>query len=557
MEPGIALTGLACELIESGLLDEQQIRQAQKEADRERISLVAWLARHRLVDSQRLMLLSGRAFGMPCFDLDLFDMGHAPAGLVSEKMARTHRVLPLQLQGNRLRVAVSDPANHQAISDIQFCTGLCVETVLVDDELLSRVLDRFYAPAGADLGAEPDSLAISDDAREIPPDGSEDAPAVRLVRDVLLRAVKEGASDLHFEPHEKYYRIRCRTDGLLYELARPPMSLASRISTRLKVMAGMDIAERRRPQDGRARLDAADGRPVDMRVSTLPALWGERIVIRILDASLSCLGVDELGLEAEQQRLYLSALRQSRGLILVTGPTGSGKTRTLYSGLATLNTGSLNISTVEDPVEISLDGTCQVNINPRQGLGFAQVSRALLRQDPDVIMVGEIRDPETAEVAIKAAQTGHLVLSTLHTNSAAQTLERLRNLGIPAFNIAAAVSLIVAQRLVRRLCTCKREISLPQEVLLQEGFPPESMGCFTLFEGVGCSECRDGYRGRTGIHEVVRITPELQQLIMRGGNSIEMAALATAEGFHSLRVAGLLKVMQGVTSLSEVNRVMG
>lgn len=560
MDDDDALAGLARELVDSGLLHEWQVRQARKEAERDRMSLVAWLARHRLVDSHRLMVLSGQLFGLPCFDLAQFDPGQSPSGLISERLARMHRVLPLRLQGNRLHVAVSDPTNQQAISDIQFSTGLCVESVLVDDDLLGKALDSLFAVAATDLLEAPEGGIGNLDPRESEArtaqyDAAEDAPAVRFVQGVLVRAIQQGASDLHFEPQETHYRIRCRTDGILHELARPPMQLAGRISIRLKVMAGMDIAERRRAQDGRARLKVDEGKFIDMRVNTLPVLWGEKIVVRILDSSSSRLGIDALGFEADQKALYLSALKRPQGLILVTGPTGMGKTLTLYSGLDILNTEGVNILTAEDPVEISLPGACQVNVNPRQGLGFAQALRAFLRQDPDVIMVGEIRDLETAEVAIKAAQTGHLVLSTLHTGSAAETLERLRNMGVPAFNIATSVSLIIAQRLVRRLCECKREVRLPEKALLDEGFPADRIGHFRLFENVGCGNCRDGYRGRIGIHEVVSITPELQQLILREGNSIEMAALARQEGFSDLRCSGLSKVMQGITSLAEVNRV--
>jgi type IV pilus assembly protein PilB len=373
---------------------------------------------------------------------------------------------------------------------------------------------------------------------------------------MLLDAIKGGSSDLHFEPYEKTYRVRFRTDGILHEVARPPIQLAPRISARLKVMASLDISERRKPQDGRIKMKISKTKAIDFRVNTLPTLWGEKIVMRILDPTSAQMGIDALGYEDHQKELYMNALKQPQGMILVTGPTGSGKTVSLYTGLNILNTTDVNISTAEDPVEINLEGINQVNVNPKQGMDFSQALRAFLRQDPDIIMVGEIRDLETAEIAIKAAQTGHMVMSTLHTNSAAETLTRLRNMGVPAFNIATSVNLIIAQRLARKLCsTCKKPVEVPQDVLLKEGFPADQIGTFKIYGPVGCENCKGGYKGRVGIYEVVKITPALQRLIMEEGNSIEIADQARRDGFNDLRTSGLYKAMQGITSLEEINRV--
>ena len=386
-------------------------------------------------------------------------------------------------------------------------------------------------------------------------DDVDETPVVRFVHKMLLDAIKGGSSDLHFEPYEKIFRVRFRTDGVLHEVAKPPIQLRDRICARLKIMANMDISERRKPQDGRIKLRVSSNRSIDFRVNTLPTLWGEKIVMRILDASTAQMGIDALGYEEDQKQLYLEALEQPQGMILVTGPTGSGKTVSLYTGLNILNTIDVNISTAEDPVEINLEGVNQVNVNPKQGMDFTTALRAFLRQDPDVIMVGEIRDLETAEIAIKAAQTGHLVMSTLHTNSAAETLARLRNMGVATFNLATSVNLIIAQRLARRLCACKKEIEVPKDVLLSEGFSQEQIGTFTLYGAVGCDNCNGGYKGRTGIYEVVKNTPALQKIIMEDGNPMEIDAQMRKDGFKSLRASGLLKVIYGVTSLEEVNRV--
>jgi type IV pilus assembly protein PilB len=498
------------------------------------------------------------------FDLASIDKDSQPKDLVSEKLIRQHRALPLARRGNKLFVAVSDPTNHQAVTDIQFSTGLTTESILVEDDKLGDAIDKFFDNTGSgleDLGdIDLDGVDIQtvDDNKQDAGEGNaaDDAPVVRFVHKMLLDAIKAGSSDLHFEPYEKSYRVRFRTDGILHEIARPPVQLSPRISARLKVMAGLDISERRKPQDGRIKLRISKTKSIDFRVSTCPTLWGEKIVMRILDSSSAQMGIDALGYEESQKNLYLTALKQPQGMILVTGPTGSGKTVSLYTGLNILNTVDVNISTAEDPVEINLEGINQVNVNPKQGMDFTAALRSFLRQDPDIIMVGEIRDIDTASIAIKAAQTGHMVMSTLHTNSAAETLTRLRNMGVPSFNIATSVNLIIAQRLARKLCSyCKKEVKIPNETLLEEGFPADQLGNFKIYGPVGCENCNGGYKGRVGIYEVVKNTPALQRIIMEEGNSIDIGAQMRKDGFNDLRTSALLKAMQGVTSLEEVNRV--
>ncbi|WP_126514567.1 type IV-A pilus assembly ATPase PilB [Stutzerimonas stutzeri] len=556
MNENAPLGGLARQLVLTGQLDEKIAQQAQQQALRNQVPLVTWLVQNKLVKGCVLGDVAAEQFGVPFFDLGALDRDTQPKDLVSEKLVRQHRALPLQRRGNKLYVAVSDPTNHQAISDIQFNTGLSVEAVLVEDDKLGEAIEKFFESATTALDGL--DVEITGETRddETPHNEADDAPVVRFVNKMLLDAIKGGSSDLHFEPYEKTYRVRFRTDGMLHEVARPPVQLVSRISARLKVMASLDIAERRKPQDGRIKMKVSKTKSIDFRVNTLPTLWGEKIVMRILDSASAKMGIDALGYEEDQKELYLTALKQPQGMILVTGPTGSGKTVSLYTGLNILNTVDVNISTAEDPVEINLEGINQVNVNPRQGMDFAQALRAFLRQDPDIIMVGEIRDLETAEIAIKAAQTGHMVMSTLHTNSAAETLTRLRNMGVPAFNIATSVNLIIAQRLARKLCpSCKQEVDVPRDVLLKEGFPEARIGSFKLYGPVGCDSCKNGYKGRVGIYEVVKITPALQRLIMEEGNSIDIALQARKDGFNDLRTSGLVKAMHGVTSLEEVNRV--
>ncbi len=561
MGNSVALIGLARQVVEQGILTEQKAQDAVVDAKRNKTPFVTWLVQNKLANAKQLMEIASDQFGVPYFDLSAFDETLVDKELISDKLAATLQVLPLLKRGNLLYLAISDPGNQQAISDVQFSTGMTVEGVLVEADKLAKIIDKLYdSPMnsldGADA-ADLDDLETSEGgAAKAADEGADEAPVVRFVNKMLLDAIKMGSSDLHFEPYEKAYRVRFRTDGVLHEVSRPPMALKDRISARLKVMSQMDISERRKPQDGRIKLKVSNTKSIDFRVNTLPTLWGEKIVLRILDSSSAQMGIEMLGYEEQQMELYLEALHHPQGMILVTGPTGSGKTVSLYSGLNLVNTVEVNISTAEDPVEINLEGINQVNVNPKQGMDFSQALRAFLRQDPDIIMVGEIRDLETAEIAIKAAQTGHMVMSTLHTNSAAETLTRLRNMGVPSFNLATSVNLIIAQRLARRLCkSCKKVANIPKEALLAEGFTEAQIGTFKVYEPVGCENCNNGYKGRVGIYEVVKITPALQQIIMEDGNSIDIDQQMRKEGFNNIRTSGLEKVMQGLTTLAEVNRV--
>ena len=562
----IKLTGFSRRLVENGLLSEEVAVEALSKSRQENVSLVSHLVKRKLASSLDIAMAAAEEFGTPLLDLDAFDATMHPKRLIDVKLVRRHHVLPLYRRGNRLYIALSDPTNLRALDEITFHTGITTQPVLVEEEKLGKSIDAYIDAQDDQLSslgnlddASLEDLEISaGDERGEENDNSEvdEAPIVRFINKLLLDAIKLGSSDIHFEPYEKNYRVRFRTDGILQEMARPPQNLAPRIAARLKVMSQMDISERRIPQDGRIKMKLSKTRAIDFRVNTLPTLWGEKIVLRILDPSSAQMGIDALGYEEEQKQLYMRALEQPQGMILVTGPTGSGKTVSLYTGLNILNTEERNISTAEDPVEINLEGINQVHVNPKVGLDFATALRSFLRQDPDVVMVGEIRDLETAEIAIKAAQTGHLVLSTLHTNSAPETLTRLRNMGVPAFNIATSVSLIIAQRLARRLCEhCKTPSSAPVETLLAEGFTPEQLETARIYTPVGCDRCVRGYKGRTGIYEVVPITPAISQLIMEEGNSLQIGAQAQKEGFRNLRQSGLRKVAQGITSLEEINRV--
>ncbi|MCY4328992.1 MAG: type IV-A pilus assembly ATPase PilB [Endozoicomonadaceae bacterium] len=559
------VTGLAKKLIQEGLLSEEKAIVAQRESQKKRCSLAAYLATKKMVPQHIICRLNAELFGLPFFDVRAMDLSFLPKDILDEKHVRQHLCLPLMQRGKRLFLAITDPNNQAAQDMMRFRTNLQIETVLVDEQQLRLVIDKvFNSPEGqlGDLDEEElEKLSVeqeADDGSE-EEDGSDDAPVVKFVHKMLLSAIKMGASDLHFEPYEKIYRIRFRIDGVLREVAHPPVALNRKIVSRLKVMASMDISERRVPQDGRIKLKLSKTKAIDFRVNTLPTLWGEKVVMRILDSSSANLGIDKLGYDEQQQTLFTEALSQPQGMILVTGPTGSGKTVSLYTGLKILNTSERNISTAEDPVEIYMEGINQVGVNVKQGLDFAKALRAFLRQDPDVIMVGEIRDLETANIAIKAAQTGHMVLSTLHTNSAAETLTRLLNMGVPAFNIATSVSLIIAQRLARRLCSaCRQKQKIPEEALLQQGFKEEQINDKTTIYGAdseGCENCVNGYKGRVGIFEVVAITKPLQQMIMQEKNSLEIAQQAREEGYRGLRESGLLKVLEGLTSLEEVNRV--
>jgi type IV pilus assembly protein PilB len=566
----VPLSGLARRLVEDGVLDADTAQKASEEARKKAIPFVSHLVRNDIADARSIATSAAEEFGVPLIDLSAFDIESIPKDLVKEKLIRQHNALPLVRRGPKLFIAVSDPTNLSALDEIKFHTGINTEPILVEEDKLATVIDQFLNrqddTALGDLDNEDlddvDLEAIDedgDDEDDAANSGTDDTPIVRFVNKMLLDAIKTGASDIHFEPYERAYRVRFRTDGILREMSRPPVNLGTRLAARLKVMSELDISERRLPQDGRIKMKLSKTRAIDFRVNTLPTLWGEKVVLRILDPSTAKMGVDQLGFEEDEKERFLEALDRPQGMILVTGPTGSGKTVTLYTGLNILNTSERNIATAEDPVEINLEGVNQVNVNYKVGLDFASALRAFLRQDPDVVMVGEIRDLETAEIAVKAAQTGHLVLSTLHTNSAAETLTRLRNMGVPAFNLATSVNLIIAQRLARRLCTvCKKAMEVPKEALEAEGFTADDIKRgFQIFEAnpKGCDKCKEGYKGRVGIYEVVKITPQLARLIMEDGNSIGLSEQARAHGFNDLRRAGLVKVMAGLTSLAEVNRV--
>ncbi len=559
------LTGLARKLATDGLLDEEQAVEAFEDAKKNKIQFVTYLVENGLVDSKAIAISAMNEFGVPLFDLNSMDREIVPVDIVDEKIIRKHHALPIFKRGNRLYVAVSDPTNLQALDEVRFNTGIATEGILVEEEKLVDIINHVIeAKESESLSSEFDdadleNIDVADPDADTDDDGDvdgDDAPIVRFVNKLLLDAIKRGASDLHFEPYEKSYRVRYRVDGVLEEVSAPPITLSGRIAARLKVMSRLDISEKRIPQDGRIKLKISKNKAIDFRVSTLPTLFGEKIVMRILDPTSAQMGIDVLGYEPEQKELYLDALSKPQGMILVTGPTGSGKTVSLYTGVNILNKADVNISTAEDPVEINLAGINQVNVNPKTGLTFASALRAFLRQDPDIVLVGEIRDLETAEIAIKAAQTGHLVLSTLHTNSAPETLTRLANMGVPAFNIATSVHLIIAQRLARRLCNeCKKESDIPPEALLEAGFTEDEVKDLKIFEPVGCDKCSHGYKGRVGIYEVMPVSKETGRIIMRGGNAIEIADQAQSEGVNNIRQSGLQKVRDGLTSLAEVNRV--
>ncbi|PCJ19639.1 MAG: type IV-A pilus assembly ATPase PilB [Gammaproteobacteria bacterium] len=558
-----ALSGLAKRLVQDGIIDEEVAQSSLDEAIKQKTPFVTLLVQKKLADSNRIAMAAADEFGVPLFDLSAMDSEAQPQELIKDTLIRQHHILPLFHRGNRLYIAVSDPTNLQALDEIKFHTGINTESILAEEDKLAAAIEQYLDKQDDsldDLGdTDLDDLDIeSGDQKEEEQDtkGADEAPIVRFVNKILLDAIKMGASDIHFEPYEKSYRIRFRADGILQEVARPPINLSARLAARLKVMSRMDISERRIPQDGRIKLKISKTRAIDFRVNTLPTLFGEKVVLRILDPDSAKLGIDKLGYEEEQKKLFLHALSQPQGMILVTGPTGSGKTVSLYTGLNILNTPETNISTAEDPVEINLEGINQVHVNHKVGLDFSTALRSFLRQDPDVVMVGEIRDKETGEIAIKAAQTGHLVLSTLHTNSAPETLTRLRNMGIPSFNIATSVTLIIAQRLARRLCPhCKKALDIPKEALLETGYSEEQIPDLTLFGPIGCAKCNDGYKGRVGIYEVMKITESIGRIIMEEGNSIQIGDQALAEGFPNLRISGLKKAADGVTSLEEINRV--
>ncbi|WP_412502303.1 type IV-A pilus assembly ATPase PilB [Shewanella algae] len=557
--------GLSTLFIRKGLLDESSLSEAIKQSQKNKQTLVTTLVTSQLLSARTIAELCYEEYGTPLLDLNEFDLSSIPDEFLNKKLIDKHRCLPLFKRGNRLYIATSDPTNIAALEDFQFSAGLHAEAILVEEDKLSKALEKVLEEDlnSLDLdGLDEESLAgievtDADKRQQEESESKDDAPIVIYINKILTDAIRKGASDLHFEPYEKRYRIRFRIDGILHEVSEPPISLSGRISARLKVMSKLDIAERRVPQDGRIKMKLSRNKSIDFRVSTLPTLWGEKIVMRILDSSSAQLGIEKLGYEEDQKQAYLEMLARPQGMILVTGPTGSGKTVSLYTGLNILNTEERNISTAEDPVEINLEGVNQVHINTKAGLTFASALRSFLRQDPDVVMVGEIRDLETAEIAIKAAQTGHLVLSTLHTNSSAETLTRLLNMGVPGYNIASSVNLIIAQRLARRLCPeCRQPEDIPEHELLQLGFTQQQIDAgFTPYKPCGCEFCSGGYKGRVGIYEVMKMSDEIARTIMEGGNSLQIAATAKQQGMRDLRLSGLLKVIQGVTSIAEINRV--
>lgn len=557
--------GLAQQLISEGVVSEANMKTALAEAKQQQIGLVPYLVDNKLANAYQLAQMLSQAFGDPLFDLNVLNDDVIPKDLVDEKIVRKFNALPIFKRGQRLFVALSDPTRIDAIDAIAFNSRLSIETVIVEEDKLKKRIESLYADsmqnfsgfADSDLNIEFEE-SKDDDGETKLSDSIDEAPVVKFVNKMLVDAIRMGASDLHFEPYEKTFRVRFRVDGVMQKMANPPVQLASKIAARLKVMSQMDISERRVPQDGRIKLKISKNKAIDFRVNSLPTLFGEKIVLRILDPSSAMLGIEALGYEPDQKDLFLEALYKPQGMLLITGPTGSGKTVSLYTGINILNTGETNISTAEDPVEINLEGINQVNVNPKVGLTFSNALKSFLRQDPDIIMVGEIRDLETAEIAIKAAQTGHMVLSTLHTNSAPETLTRLRNMGVASFNIATSVNLVIAQRLARRLCkNCKKPITLPRKSLLEIGFTDADLDHtdHVIYEPVGCSECRDGYKGRIGIYEVMKINKDISRIIMEDGNAIDIKDAALKNGFRDLRRSGILKVLQGLTSIQEMMRV--
>lgn len=562
-EKEIKLTGFPRKLVLSGVLSEDDAKQALIAAQTEKVSFIEQVTSQDSTLGNPIAAVASSEFGLACLALTTIQLDPSILSLVDDALITKHQVLPLFKRGTRLFIAISDPLKLNAVDEIKFNTGLTTEPVIVEHNQLKNTIAKYQEDQDDDLGEldddlddldlESDSGGAEDDDDD---NGADETPVVRFVNKVLLDAINKGASDIHFEPYEKAYRVRFRVDGILKEVAKPPLAMGPRMTARIKVMSRMDISEKRVPQDGRIKLKLSKTRAIDFRVNTCPTLFGEKIVLRILDPSSASLGIDMLGYEPVQKKAYLDALENPYGMILVTGPTGSGKTVSLYTGLNILNTEERNISTAEDPVEINLQGINQVNVNPKQGLDFSTALKAFLRQDPDIIMVGEIRDLETASIAVKAAQTGHMVMSTLHTNDAPQTLARMINMGIAPFNLATAVNLIIAQRLARRLCgSCKEPEVLPESVLIDAGFTAEQIDGIELFKAVGCDKCAEGYKGRVGMYQVMPISEATRQIVMDEGTAIDIAAQAQKEGINDIRQSGLEKVCQGVTSLTECNRV--
>lgn len=556
-------TGFIRRLVDEGVLSAEDMRTALANAKQEKTDIVAYLVSHHNLSPTTIAETISVEFGEPLFDIGAYDPGQILREDIDEKLITKHRILPIYKNSNVLYVATSNPTNIEATDAVRFATKLNIETVIVEHNKLEKLIEQNFTEESTfdfddDFDLDVDVDTADPNKEEDEKDKGEEAPIVKYINKLLIDAIRMGASDLHFEPYEKMYRVRYRVDGVLRQIATPPLQLANRLASRLKVMSQMDISEKRVPQDGRIKLKLSKNKAIDFRVNSLPTLFGEKLVLRILDPSSAMLGIDALGYEPEQKELFMEALDKPQGMLLITGPTGSGKTVSLYTGLNILNREDTNISTAEDPVEINLQGINQVNVNNKVGLTFAAALKSFLRQDPDIVMVGEIRDLETAEIAIKAAQTGHMVMSTLHTNSAPETLTRLRNMGVPSFNIATSVNLVIAQRLARRLCSqCKKPADVPKQSLLEMGFTEADLQSpeFQIYEPVGCNECREGYKGRVGIYEVMKVTPEISRIIMEDGNAIEIAEASARAGFNNLRRSGLVKVMQGVTSLQEVNRV--
>ena len=557
-----SLSGLARALVQAGRLKEAEAEVLLTQAAASKTSFIEQVVNANKATAPDIARFASETFGFPLFDIASYDDAHMPQGAIDRKLIAQHRVIPLYKRGNRLAVAIADPTHLRALDEIRFQTGIAVDPVIVSESQLSPLVTKLSETAEEALKqlasedinlefgeGEPGEKGDDAAAQEV-----EDAPVVKFIQKMLLDAINDGASDIHFEPYEKSYRIRFRVDGILREIASPPLVIKEKIASRIKVISRLNIAEKRVPQDGRMRLVLSKSRAIDFRVSTLPTMYGEKIVLRILDPSSATLGIDALGYEPEQKALLLDAISRPYGMVLVTGPTGSGKTVSLYTCLNILNKPGINISTAEDPAEIPLPGINQVNVDDRQGLTFPVALKAFLRQDPDIIMVGEIRDLETAEIAIKAAQTGHMVLSTLHTNDAPSTLTRLMNMGVPTFNIASGILMITAQRLLRRLCTCKKPVDVPINTLLNAGFNQEDLdGSWTLYGPGGCDRCRgSGYKGRVGVYQVMPVTEEIQRMIMSSATALNIAEQARREGVNDLRRSGLLKVKQGLTSLDEV-----
>ncbi len=551
-------------LVQHGRLAQSDANVIQAEASRAGLSFVQQLVVSKKLSAREVSLFAAQTFGYPLLDLNAVDVDQLPLNLIDGKIVMNHRVVALGKRGNRVFVAMSDPSNEQVLQEVKFATGMTMEPVVVEDDKLSTVVRKLSESSAKSIDIateEVDLSGIEMTDGEAQPDvvteEIDDAPVVRYVQKIMLDAINGGASDIHFEPYEKFYRIRYRTDGVLYDVAQPPLAIKEKIASRIKVVSRLDISEKRVPQDGRMKMVLSRTRAIDFRVSTLPTLFGEKIVMRILDPSSATLGIEALGYDPDQKEMLLAAINRPYGMVLVTGPTGSGKTVSLYTCLNILNKPGINISTAEDPAEINLPGVNQVNVNDKQGLTFAVALKAFLRQDPDVIMVGEVRDLETGEIAVKAAQTGHLVLSTLHTNDAPTTLTRLMNMGIAPFNIASSVILITAQRLARKLCSCKKPIDIPEEALLRAGFKEEQLdGTWQNFGPVGCELCKNtGYKGRIGIYQVMPISEEMERIIMKNGTAVDLADQAQREGVRDLRLSGLLKVKKGLTSLEEVEAV--